>query len=495
MFDAALSSGGRIVKRAFSRFSGWLTAAVGLLAISVCPAKQADEMLKNDFPELFRIYGAEATGLPAHYVIAIDVSASMKGYADLVTSSIEDFIATLPEGDYVSLLTFGMGAEKAGLPAYLTESNREAVKGFVRQIGFKDQKTDLRGVTSLVLDELNKPDGEKLKFVFIFTDFVDDPPPGSKSPDWKTLAKRFQSEQRRGGVEVFCLKLPLGKDAGKHLPEMREIFPRLQVVPVDRETLGGWFQRRKAEILRDRLRFVVAEDLNRPLAKFSARTRGGAVTLQMEPEESRVPVSAEIMEFRFARNNELMLPAPLPVLLTAESPRAELAEAGEGELVRREVPLDAVEVTGETKLAYADELQRLGIEAARALRESLPLPDPVGLGRFDPNVILGAKIGAGVLTLLVLLGLVNAVRSMLPKPIHGTMEYRLGTFSGKRELTGASFNLASLGISGWKPKKTYLVKNIRGEICLCPQGEEPKPLARNRSFTLDGATFTFKSQI
>jgi hypothetical protein len=474
---------------------GFLISISFFLALTATWAASPEEMLEKDYPNLFSLYGKDAAKLPAHYVIAIDVSGSMKPFSEIMVSSIQDFIASLPDGDYVSLVKFGTAVEKIGVPAYLTPENRTTVSEFIRGVAFDENKTNLRGGIGLILDELNKPAAERIKFLFIFTDFDDEPPANSNPPSWESLASRFASEQSGGGVEVYALKLPLDGATGKDLPSLKKVFPGLQEVPVDRGTLQGWFDRRKAEILRDRLRFVINQDLDRPLAEYSVKARGGSIWIEFQPAGARIPVSGLVQEVRFPKPIDWIAPEALPIALDTGTAKATVARTGEGPLVQEQISLDAVDLSGATLLGHSKELEKLGIPASRPWSQTFELNANLAVGKFSASFVVLAAVVGGLVLLIIVLILLKSAASLMPKPVFGSIEWRMGASNGRQELTGRSFDLSSLAIPGWSPGKNYTLRNIREEMHLCPAKETPRSLRNGGSFTLDGATFIFRSQV
>lgn len=77
---------------------------------------------------------------------------------------------------------------------------------------------------------------------------------------WQRLAERRENEQQDNMLQVFALLLPLGEGVGRDILLMKTVFPELESVRVNRNTLLPWFERRKAEIAREKLRLIVKND-------------------------------------------------------------------------------------------------------------------------------------------------------------------------------------------------------------------------------------------
>jgi len=141
-----------------------------------------------------------------------------------------------------------------------------------------------------------------------------------------------------------------------------------------------------------------------------------------------------------------------------------------------------------------EELSRLGLPTETPWTQDIGVEGELSTGRFRSSTLLAAKIAAGVVALILLILVTKMVGSLMPKTLYGSLEWRIGSTSGKRDIAGTSLKLASLGIPGWSPKKSYLLRNIDGEVTLTVPGEPPRPLKKHQSFSLDGATFVFRSQ-
>ena len=261
--------------------------AVYLALASLCLAQsgQSDSsalLLQRDFPTLWQQYGERARQQKADYVVAVDVSGSMKRFKDSVIPSVTDFLEALPDGDYVSLISFGTGAQVAGVPTALNASTRGTLRQALGSMQFNEQNTDLEAMSNITLDELNRPGGSDLKFVFVFTDFDHDPTKDRRgSENWSALRERFMREQGGRGVDFYAMKLELSAASGRDLPRIKEIFPSLQVIQVNSATLAGWFERRKAEILRDRLRYIVSNAAKEKAPQLAARCEANQIIVSL----------------------------------------------------------------------------------------------------------------------------------------------------------------------------------------------------------------------
>jgi hypothetical protein len=246
-------------------------AALGSAWLSFWAQTSERALLKRDFPILTeRVKVSE----PSDYVIALDKSLSMKRFWPQVMSSLSSFVGSIPDGDYVSILAFGDSAGYLVTPAPMGPQTRVQIQSALKALpGPTDYKTDLGAGVSKVLDELYRPGGNRLKFVFFLTDFEADPPSGSPyrnadSPDsapWKKLVARRRDELSNKILDVQAFVLNLGEPGvGRNLNLVQAVFPEMQWQRIDTPAaVAAWFQRRQAEIARSKLRAIVRHDLER----------------------------------------------------------------------------------------------------------------------------------------------------------------------------------------------------------------------------------------
>ncbi len=211
----------------------------------------------------------------------------MGKFWDTIKASVADFVDAIPEGDYISTLYFEAAAGDLLMPREITSANRQSVKEAILGLGKpRGGFTDLGLGVDRTLDELNRPNSNRLQFVFFFTDFKHDPPSGSKwrSKDcsaaaWKELREkkaRLVDGQPRV-VKVFALKLPLDKDVGRDLGLFQCVFGDVeQLVVDDGASLRKWFGLKKAEIERDKLRIQIENEMKKGLSVSIGGAQGDA---------------------------------------------------------------------------------------------------------------------------------------------------------------------------------------------------------------------------
>lgn len=254
--------------------SQMLTLLSLTMAILIVPSwgksSDADQILQANYPNLYNLAGGQQA---ADYVIVIDKSGSMKTFAGIIKTSLSSFVEAIPDGDYLSVVVFGSSSNYFTTPTPINSDTREVIRQAInglRGSDLNDPRTDLGKGLEKCLDELNRPGGNNLKFSFFLTDFNHDPPSDSpyrssnaNDDAWQKLARRRQNEQADKVYDVTALLLPLEKDVGRNLNLGTSIFPHLRVERVTQQTLGSWFERRRAEIARDRLKARVSDDLRK----------------------------------------------------------------------------------------------------------------------------------------------------------------------------------------------------------------------------------------
>lgn len=260
------------LKRTAASFLFLVTLVMGQPCCSSSAKTDESLLLKQDFPVLTgRIKVAE----PSDYVIAIDKSKSMDRFWPSILSSLSAFVGAIPEGDYVSIVAFGNSASYLVTPAPVDSQTRGQIQAALAKLPAPpDDTTDLGAGVAKVIEELYRPGGNRLKFVFFLTDFKAEPPHGSPyeravspiSEPWAKLVTRRRKELSDKILDVQAFVLNLGEGgAGRDLDLVRAVFPELQWQRIDTPSaLAAWFERRQAEIARSKLWAIVRQDMTRP---------------------------------------------------------------------------------------------------------------------------------------------------------------------------------------------------------------------------------------
>jgi len=327
-------------------------------------------VLAQDFPALWKQFGKQAQDQHADYVIGIDVSGSMARFKDVIVPALGAFIDSLPEGDYVSVVLIGTGARIAGVPSVVNDASKASIRGILGGLNYKERpfsmNTDLALGSEKILEELNRPGGNDLKFVFVFTDFDHDPAPDRSGKEgWDALRGRFLAEQSGHEVNFYAMKLQLTAKSGRDMDKVQGVFPNLQLIPVDPATLGGWFQRRKAEILRDRLRHIVAKAASGKPPTISAKGDGPGIKVMLDSPGANELINGVVVQsatFTPRQGSASLVPSQLPVTLTVGGAiNAPLAAPGAGPVFLDPAPPPNIAITSEWAMKTdAAEVAKLG---------------------------------------------------------------------------------------------------------------------------------------
>lgn len=241
---------------------GFLLNVFPCLAQDLIPLK----VLEKDYPSLMEKFGNEVKNQRANYLFAIDVSGTMKQYANIVIPAMSQFIESLEEGDNVNIIRFGTAA-KVSLGGFsdISKETKMSLKQYIQKLYEKD--LDLYAFTDLncLLDQINKQlqiQKNDLTFIFVLTDFVNDPAPGKKNLT-AIICKHYRESLEARGVDhtmyMYALQLPVKGD--NQLDLFKTAIPesfRFETFSITSpQALKSWFDRKKAEILLDRFRAII----------------------------------------------------------------------------------------------------------------------------------------------------------------------------------------------------------------------------------------------
>ncbi len=75
-------------------------------------AQEAMTRMKKDYPVAMQEYGKKMSELKTDYIVAIDVSATMDKYKEVVVPALTRFFDSIDDGNYVRIVTFGTLAKE-----------------------------------------------------------------------------------------------------------------------------------------------------------------------------------------------------------------------------------------------------------------------------------------------------------------------------------------------------------------------------------------------
>lgn len=236
----------------------------GLLT-NVAKAQTALERLKAEYPAVMEQYGKRLEALKADYIIAIDVSGTMNNYKETVVPALQEFLGSIPDGDYVCILKFGTVTKEAGLSGQINSGNRASFRETLERIYERDPDcyslTDICKMLESVNERMNRPGHNELQYVFMFTDFVEDA--STSSADWEALATKMKATTQRNMVLPFAMQLN-GKGAGQDIPKVRRALPNLRIININSSSeLNAWFEDQKADISKSRLKDLILSDFDK----------------------------------------------------------------------------------------------------------------------------------------------------------------------------------------------------------------------------------------
>ena len=245
--------------------------------------------VKEKYPQLYEIFGKDMTNLHATYTFAIDVSGTMKKYADIVIPAMTDFIKALPDGDYVRIIRFGRDSKDNdnGYLGTISDDMKSALESSVRILyANPNDDHDFYGLTNIpammksVAGSLEKSVNE-MNFVFVMTDFRNEEPgkPEGKinKSDLENIRTSMQASSIGKSGRIVTLLLPTNPSwKGFCLGQLEdEVYPGLdlsyekQIITND-AALKAWFTDLKTEIMISRLRTLVESE--NKVAKISMKT-------------------------------------------------------------------------------------------------------------------------------------------------------------------------------------------------------------------------------
>ncbi len=299
---------------------------------------QSLDALKKDFPLLTAEFEKELEAQRADYIFAVDVSGTMNRYKEIVIPALQEFFRSLEVDDYVSVIKFG-GAAKNDLGSYgkidekvIKHLLEYAPKLYERPIDANERQlyfsyTDLDAMLHYLANDMKQINRNKLKFVFIITDFDHDPSPGKRGKeDWAGVTQRIRNEQSENDIYVFALQLP-GTQAGKDYPKVRNAFPptidfEYQEIRTG-EALSAWFQRKKGEILLDKFAALIKSKVTDPELNISPTLSiDGKLDLNLQWSPDKLVPALSIDSVRLPDDNFIFI-SQLPVKINDPSSNIE----------------------------------------------------------------------------------------------------------------------------------------------------------------------------
>ena len=239
-------------------------------------AKAQDAMarMKKDYPVAMQEYGKKMSELKTDYIIAIDVSATMDKYKDVVVPALTRFFDSIDDGNYVRIVTFGTLAKEEQTRLEINKQTRpQIVKtlNYAYDVVTKDK--GMRGYTDFVLlgikvvELIKNDDDSDIHFIVIFSDLKDDWKKGTAhrpQKDWDELGQQFKS--LNAPVNTLSTYFPHEvRDEAQIVKSIELItgaFPNFDYSSDINEVLGQKLEGSKYIIYTDKLKQLISKDLN-----------------------------------------------------------------------------------------------------------------------------------------------------------------------------------------------------------------------------------------
>ena len=279
------------------------------LMFSTCLFGQTpEERVMKDYPKLYNDFKAEVGGQKAHYIIAIDISSSMKSMEVSVKNNLKNFISALPDGDKITLIQMADKAETkiVNLTDYteINSSTRSGIISYIANLKFKNNGetgdgSDGYSMTDLIIAALKKPGSSAdMKYVFIFSDFeyydknkytVSNGYNKDALP-WESLKSKINKETK-ARVFGLIIKEPT-KLKAVYKSELKDIFINFSEVscPDNATILNNWFNTKKSEILYDRLAEYLTKKIENQKDALVLKASGLGKELSISPKYSELSV-------------------------------------------------------------------------------------------------------------------------------------------------------------------------------------------------------------
>jgi hypothetical protein len=261
------------------------------------------EKVMKDFPTLYNNFQREVEKQKSRYVFAIDISNSMKTYESSVKMNLKSFINELPDGDFISLIQMASTQNTKAILANqpLNGATRSLINTYIDGLKFDQSGSDGYTMTEKIIQSLNQTgSSEDMKYVFMFTDFeywTKENQFDKNKANWKSLGTKLKDKSNR--LKVFGLELfQSNRSSSIYKSELKDILGKLEEISVSNTAfLNTWFSNMKADILCDRLRYVLDHKTSQENAKLilSASGLGKDLSIIMKSQKmSSVYTTAEI---------------------------------------------------------------------------------------------------------------------------------------------------------------------------------------------------------
>lgn len=237
-------------------------------------AQTAIERLKSEYPAVMEQYGKKLQDLKTHYIFVVDVSGTMDEYKDeVVVPGVKNFIETLPEGDYASIIAFGGKAQVMCTPLKLNSDNRKKLVEELINSYPKDPKdpkdkikksldtnhTYLDKAVVRLLEVVEKNEFNcDICFAVFFSDLCDE-----SNNEWNYKERASKLNDRAFGVVATALRATNENEKQKGIKRMENTFEGFSYSSNVKDVFGEKLEAFKYNIYVPELKKTVRVELNK----------------------------------------------------------------------------------------------------------------------------------------------------------------------------------------------------------------------------------------
>jgi len=229
-------------------------------------AQTAIEKLKKEYPATMVQYGKQLQDLHTHYIIAVDASGSMTKFKDQVVPAVQQFLESLPEGDYASIVAFAGNARTECTPLKLDEKNRETLMKNLNRIyeeviprnELNRNSTQLYKGAEEVVKLVEEDKVSDIYFATFFTDLCDE-----GRQDWTPLKNRVAKLKNKNfGVVATALPAPASQEKlkNKGIDNMRNAFEGFSYSSDVNAVFGELLENYKQKIYKQELLEIIPKE-------------------------------------------------------------------------------------------------------------------------------------------------------------------------------------------------------------------------------------------
>lgn len=282
------------------------TCAILFLFKGVVLAQDPLSYLRTQCPKLTEMYQDELINCHAHYVIAVDVSLSMRKFEENVLPALKSFVQALPEGDKFTLIPFAGEPEdnRMGYDVEITNSTKSSMLQLLPSLypqgavpkGSPYLDTDIFKAQQSVMKSVQTNAQYEVNVIIFISDMMHCPNnnidrqfTGDEVNSMSTLLK---SAKNNSEVRLFTLQLPKsGQPEGYVLPKMKELYQdnwnaKLEEVEVPANSgalIEQWFNKQKDMIMFTKLQAIIfKENQANPIKAETVIDIDGNVTANIE---------------------------------------------------------------------------------------------------------------------------------------------------------------------------------------------------------------------